>query len=94
MTLPATIDPEHAPNAPRGLSWRSTLRRHASLENLAALETAVDGAIAAKNRARERPLADYYKGRALLQEVTKSTIVAYRGSLALAHRVEIPGDSR
>ena len=62
VTLPASIDPEHAPNAPREgvileLGYDVLA---ATLENLSALETAVDGAIAAKNRARERPLAPYY----------------------------------
>ena len=66
----------------------------ASLENLAALETAVDGAIAAKNRARERPLAPYYRDYALLQEVTKGALRRACGSLTLAHTdSEIPGGS-
>ena len=96
VTLPASIDPEHAPNAPRDgvileLGYDALA---ASLENLAALETAVDGAIAAKNRARERPLADYYRDYALLQEVTKGALRAICGSLTLAHTdSEIPGDS-
>ena len=96
VTLPASIDPEHAPNAPREgvileVGYDALV---ASLENLAALETAVDGAIAAKNRARERPLADYYRDYALLQEVTKGALRNMCGSLTLAHTdSEIPGDS-
>ena len=96
VTLPAVIDPEHAPNAPRDgvileVGYDALA---ASLENLAALETAVDGAIAAKNRARERPLADYYRDYALLQEVTKGAVKNICGSLTLAHTdSEIPFDS-
>ena len=96
VTLPASIDPEHAPNAPRAgvileVGYDALA---ASLEDLAALETAVDGAIAAKNRARERPLADYYRDYALLQEVTKGALRHMCGSLTLAHTdSEIPGDS-
>ena len=96
VTLPASIDPEHAPNAPRDgvileVGYDALA---ASLENLAALETAVDGAIAAKNRARERPLADYYRDYALLQEVTKGAVKNICGSLTLAHTdSEIPFDS-
>ena len=96
VTLPASIDPEHAPNAPRDgvileVGYDALA---ASLEDLAALETAVDGAIAAKNRARERPLADYYRDYALLQEVTKGALRTMCGSLTLAHTdSEIPGGS-
>ena len=96
VTLPAAIDPEHAPNAPRdGVILEVDYDAlAASLENLSALETAVDGAIAAKNRARERPLADYYRDYALLQEVTKGALRQACGSLTLAHTdSEIPGDS-
>ena len=68
VTLPAAIDPEHAPNAPRdGVILEVDYDAlAASLENLSALETAVDGAIAAKNRVRERPLADYYRDLSLI----------------------------
>ena len=96
VTLPASIDPEHAPSAPRDgvileVGYDALA---ASLENLAALETAVDGAIAAKNRARERPLAPYYRDYALLQEVTKGALHNICGSLTLAHTDSaIPGDS-
>ena len=96
VTLPASIDPEHAPNAPRAgvileVGYDALA---ASLEDLAALETAVDGSIAAKNRARERPLADYYRDYALLQEVTKGALRHMCGSLTLAHTDSaIPGDS-
>ena len=96
VTLPASIDPEHAPNAPReGVILEVGYDAlAASLENLAALETAVDGAIEAKNRARERPLADYYRDYALLQEVTKGALYNICGSLTLAHTDSaIPGDS-
>ena len=59
VTLPALIDPEHAPNAPReGVILEVGYDAlAASLENLAALESAVEDALAAKNRARERPHA-------------------------------------
>ena len=96
VSLPASIDPEHAPNAPRDgvileVGYDALA---ATLEDLAALETAVDGAIAAKNRARERPLAPYYRDYALLQEVTKGALYNMCGSLALAHTDSaIPGDS-
>ena len=96
VTLPASIDPEHAPNAPRDgvileVGYDALA---ASLEDLAALETAVDGAIAAKNRARERPLAPYYRDYALLQEVTKGALRNICGSLTLAHTDSaIPGGS-
>ena len=96
VTLPATIDPEHALNAPReGVVLEVGYDAlAASLENLAALETAIDAALAAKKRARERPLAPYYRDYALLQEVTKSAMRSICGSLTLAHTdSEIPGDS-
>jgi hypothetical protein len=96
VTLPVAIDPEHAPNAPReGVILEVGYDAlAASLENLVALETAVDAALAAKNRARERPLAPYYRDYALLQEVTKGALRAICGSLTLAHTdSEIPGDS-
>ena len=96
VTLPASIDPEHAPNAPREgvileVSYDALA---ATLEDLAALETAIDDALAAKNRARERPLAPYYRDYALLQEVTKGALHTMCGSLTLAHTdSEVPGDS-
>ena len=96
VTLPALIDPEHAPNAPReGVILEVGYDAlAASLEDLAALETAIDDALAAKNRARERPLAPYYRDYALLQEVTKGALHNICGSLTLAHTdSEIPGDS-
>ena len=97
VTLPASIDPEHAPNAPReGVILEVGYDAlAASLGSyLAALESAVDDALAAKNRARERPLADYYRDYALLQEVTKGAIRNICGSLTLAHTdSQIPGDS-
>ena len=97
VTLPASIDPEHAPNAPReGVILEVGYDAlAASLENLAALESAVDAAIAAKNRARERPLAPYYRDYALLQEVTKGRDPQHvRVADARAHTdFEIPGDS-
>ena len=62
VTLPATIDPEHAPNAPReGVILEVGYDALAATLDLAALETAIDAALAAKNRARERPLAPYYR---------------------------------
>ena len=97
VTLPATIDPEHAPNAPReGVILEVGYDALAASlgSDLAALESAVDDALAAKNRARERPLAPYYRDYALLQEVTKGALRAICGSLTLAHTdSEIPGDS-
>ena len=95
VTLPAAIDPEHAPNAPReGVILEVGYDALAATLDLAALETAIDAALAAKNRARERPLAPYYRDYALLQEVTKSAIRSICGSLTLAHTdSEIPGDS-
>ena len=97
VTLPALIDPEHAPNAPRdGVILEVGYDALAASlgSDLAALESAVDAALAAKNRARERPLADYYRDYALLQEVTKGAIRNICGSLTLAHTdSEIPGDS-
>ena len=96
VTLPAAIDPEHAPNAPReGVVLEVGYDAlAASLEDLAALETAIDAALAAKNRARERPLAPYYRDYALLQEVTKGALHTMCGSLTLAHTDSaIPGDS-
>ena len=97
VTLPATIDPEHAPNAPRDgvileVSYDALAASLGS--DLAALESAVDDALAAKNRARERPLAPYYRDYALLQEVTKGALHNICGSLTLAHTDSaIPGDS-
>ena len=97
VTLPASIDPEHAPNAPRdGVILEVGYDALAASlgSDLAALESAVDAALAAKNRARERPLAPYYRDYALLQEVTKGAIRNICGSLTLAHTdSEIPGDS-
>ena len=97
VTLPALIDPEHAPNAPRdGVILEVGYDALAASlgSDLAALESAVDAALAAKNRARERPLAPYYRDYALLQEVTKGAIRNICGSLTLAHTdSEIPGDS-
>ena len=95
VTLPASIDPEHAPNAPReGVILEVGYDALAASLDLAALESAVDDALAAKNRARERPLADYYRDYALLQEVTKGALRNICGSLALAHTdSEIPGGS-
>ena len=97
VTLPAAIDPEHAPNAPRdGVILEVGYDALAASlgSDLAALESAVDAALAAKNRARERPLAPYYRDYALLQEVTKGAIRNICGSLTLAHTdSEIPGDS-
>ena len=95
VTLPASIDPEHAPNAPReGVILEVGYDALAATLDLAALESAVDAALAAKNRARERPLAPYYRDYALLQEVTKGAIRTMCGSLTLAHTdSEIPGDS-
>ncbi len=95
VTLPATIDPEHAPNAPReGVILEVGYDALAATLDLAALESAVDAALAAKNRARERPLAPYYRDYALLQEVTKGALRLASGSLTLAHTdSEIPGDS-
>uniref|UniRef100_A0A7S4A3T1 Uncharacterized protein n=1 Tax=Pelagomonas calceolata TaxID=35677 RepID=A0A7S4A3T1_9STRA len=95
VTLPAAIDPEHAPNAPRdGVILEVGYDALAATLDLAALESAVDDALAAKNRARERPLAPYYKDYALLQEVTKGAIRTMCGSLTLAHTdSEIPVDS-
>ena len=96
VTLPASIDPEHAPNAPReGVILEVGYDAlAATLEDLAALESAVDAALAAKNRARERPLAPYYRDYALLQEVTKGAVKNMCGSLTLAHTDSaIPGDS-
>ena len=97
VTLPALIDPEHAPNAPRdGVILEVGYDALAASlgSDLAALESAVDAALAAKNRARERPLADYYRNYALLQEVSKGALRHICGSLTLAHTdSEIPGDS-
>ena len=95
VTLPASIDPEHAPNAPRdGVILEVGYDALAATLDLAALESAVDDALAAKNRARERPLAPYYRDYALLQEVTKGALYNMCGSLALAHTDSaIPGDS-
>ena len=95
VTLPATIDPEHAPNAPReGVILEVGYDALAATLDLAALESAVDDALAAKNRARDRPLADYYRDYALLQEVTKGAVKNMCGSLTLAHTDSaIPGDS-
>ena len=97
VTLPATIDPEHAPNAPReGVILEVGYDALAASlgSDLAALESAVDDALAAKNRARERPLAPYYRDYALLQEVTKGALHNICGSLTLAHTDSaIPGDS-
>ena len=97
VTLPASIDPEHAPNAPRdGVILEVGYDALAASlgSDLAALESAVDAALAAKNRARERPLAPYYRDYALLQEVTKGALRTMCGSLTLAHTdSEIPGDS-
>ena len=96
VTLPAAIDPEHAPNAPReGVVLEVGYDALAASlgSDLAALESAIDAALAA-NRARERPLAPYYRDYALLQEVTKGAMYNICGSLALAHTdSEIPGDS-
>ena len=97
VTLPASIDPEHAPNAPRdGVILEVGYDALAASlgSDLAALESAVDDALAAKNCARERPLAPYYRDYALLQEVTKGALRLACGSLMLAHTdSEIPGDS-
>ena len=97
VTLPASIDPEHAPNAPRdGVILEVGYDALAASlgSDLAALESAVDAALAAKNRARERPLAPYYRDYALLQAVPKGAIRNICGSLTLAHTdSEIPGDS-
>ena len=95
VTLPASIDPEHAPNAPRaGVILEVGYDALAATLDLAALESAIEDALAAKNRARERPLADYYRNYALLQEVSKGALRHICGSLTLAHTdSEIPGDS-
>ena len=97
VTLPASIDPEHAPNAPReGVILEVGYDALAATLDLAALESAIDDALAAKNRARERPLAPYYRDYALFQEVTKGALrrTDICGSLTLAHTdSEIPGDS-
>ena len=86
---------EHAPNAPReGVILEVGYDALAATLDLAALDSAVDAALAAKNRARERPLAPYYRDYALLQEVTKGAMKNICGSLTLAHTDSaIPGDS-
>ena len=95
VVLPDAIDAEHSLNADReGMILELDYDALAATLDLAALEFAVDEALAAKNRARERPLADYYRDYALLQEVTKGAVKNICGSLTLAHtESEIPGDS-
>ena len=97
VTLPAAIDPDHAPNAPReGFLLEVGYDALAALlgPDLALLESAVDRAIAEKSTARGRPLASYYRDYALLHEVTKGALRRACGSLSLAHTAfEVPFDS-
>ena len=91
VTLDASIDPDHAPNADRrGVVLEVKYGDlAASLPCLSRLEDAVDAAIADKNRAfaaaGARPLPAYARDYALLQEVTKAGARHACGALTLAH---------
>ena len=95
VTLDASIDADHATYADREnvileLKY-SALAAYAPLD---AIDAAVDAALAEKNRARETPLAAYYKDYALLQEVTKASLKQVCGDLLLAHTsADVPASS-
>jgi len=97
VCLDADVDPDHIPNAHRDDTiiheFRfSQLRNHIPDTQYERLDSCIERLLAEKNDKRKeiskRPLADYFKTYALLQEVTKAGCFDVCKEMTLAHTAD------